>query len=254
MFKIRSLLALGLLLGAAAMAACSSGVPEAEVTALKDQLQAEQQKSAALQEQLSAKAAESAPAEEGATQEGEGEFVLLAGNFGPTPEPPPPPTAPPTDFVAPTRAPPPDSLYEPVGDFSFYVETLATTHVSDFGYASDVSCIQSGTFRRGMRIVWRFEIIDLATGRRITDKDEGATVKVILPNGEELAPRFSQRGGGRVPEAPWMWSANWDIPLDYPLGGLDYAIYVQKADGSTQEWHVPAVISEESDSRVQIID
>jgi len=253
MFKIRYLAALGLLVGAAAIAGCSSGVSEADMTALNEQLQAEQQKSAALQEQLSAKEAEMATAQEGTTTEGEGTFALLTGKSGPTPEPPPTPTALPAGFEAPTKAPPPDSLYEPIGAFAFYVETLATTRLSKYGYAADVSCVQNGMFRRGMRIVWRFEIVDMATDKRITDKDE-ATIVVLLPNGDEAKPRFSQRGAGRVPDAPWMWSATWDIPLDYPLGGLDYAISVQTADGRAEEWHVPAVISEESDSRLQIID
>jgi hypothetical protein len=257
MHKIRSLVALGLLVMVPTIAACSSGASDADMTALQDQLTAEKQKSAALQEQLSAQQSDMSTTEQ-ATTDGmaagdENSFVLLAGKSGPTAEPPPPPTAPPADYVAPTKAPPPDTLYEAVGPFSFYVETLATTHVSEYGYSSEVSCIQSGTFRRGMRVVWRFEVFDMATDKRITDKDE-ATVKVVLPNGDEAEAHFSQRGGGRVPDAPWMWSANWDIPLDYPLGGLDYGIVVQLADGTTQEWHEPAVISEESDTRPQIID
>ena len=145
----------------------------------------------------------------------------------------------------------PASYDEPVA-FAFYVETLATTTVSRFGFASSVACTPNSVFKRGMKVVWRFEVFDASTGKRVTDMD-GATARVRLPHGEEVTARFSQRAGGRVPDAPWMWSAAWDIPLDYALGGLDYTITVTTRDGRTGTFKTPALVSPETDSRVKII-
>ncbi|HBY96252.1 MAG TPA: hypothetical protein DEP84_20245, partial [Chloroflexi bacterium] len=180
---------------------------------------------------------------------------LIGAQIVPTPAPPPTPTPLPPGATPPPRPTPPASLYEPVGPFAFYVETLATTRPSKYGLASTVSCIPTSVFKRGMKIVWRFEVIDLSTGKRVTDVDE-ATVKVVLPQGEELTARFSQRGGGSVPSAPWMWNTFWDIPTDYPLGAFDYSIVVTGKDGRTGTFKPPALVSQERgiDSRLQIID
>ena len=78
---------------------------------------------------------------------------------------PPPPTGPRPKFVT------PESYYEPVGPFFFYVETLTSTGPSNYGLTPTQPCIQSGVFKRGMRMVVRFEILDTKTGKRVTDKD-----------------------------------------------------------------------------------
>ncbi|MBI2321486.1 MAG: hypothetical protein HYU88_05205 [Chloroflexi bacterium] len=139
--------------------------------------------------------------------------------------------------------------------FAFYVETLATAHVYKYGVASTVACTPSSVFKRGMRIVWRFEVFDTSTGKRLTDKD-GATIKVQIPNGDEETARFSQRAGGRVPDAPFMWSAAWDIPPDYPLGSFDYAIAVTAKDGRKGTFKQPALVNpaQNLDSKVKIIN
>src|SRR4029453_8691515 len=88
----------------------------------------------------------------------------------------------------------PASYYEPVGPFFFYVETLtANTIPNKYGFAPTVACIQSGVFKRGMKIVVRFEVLDTKTGKRVTDKD-GANIKMILPHGEEVIARWTIRG------------------------------------------------------------
>src|ERR1700739_2344100 len=85
--------------------------------------------------------------------------------------PPPAPAAPRPPQTTPA------SYYEPVGTFFFYVETLTGNGPSKYGFSPTVSCIQSGVFKRGMRLVVRFEVLDTSTGKRVTDKD-GASIKM----------------------------------------------------------------------------
>lgn len=180
---------------------------------------------------------------------------MLMGVFKPTPAPPPPPapTAVPGATTAP-KAVPPASIYENVGPYFVYVEVLATTSVSKAGFASTVSCTASGVFKRGQKIVFRFEVLDTATGKQLTDKDSNYKVTVKFPNGDEPVARFSQRGGGSVPGAPWMFSAAWDIPTDYPLGGVDYTINIQAPDGKLTVWKAPYVIDPREDARPKIVE
>ena len=60
------------------------------------------------------------------------------------------------------------------------METLtANTIPNKYGFAPTVACIQSGVFKRGMKIVVRFEVLDTKTGKRVTDKD-GANIKLDI--------------------------------------------------------------------------
>src|SRR6266702_2338362 len=70
--------------------------------------------------------------------------------------PPPPPAAggPRPTFTTPA------SYYEPVGPFFFYVDTLTSTGPSKYGFTPTQPCIQTGVFKRGMRMVVRFEVLD----------------------------------------------------------------------------------------------
>lgn len=163
-----------------------------------------------------------------------------------TPAPPAPtPTPLPAGVTAVPRATPLASYYESVGPYFIYVETLVTTSASKYNVASTVACTPSGVFARGQRIVFRYDIVDMATGKRLTDKDgtAGTVVKVILPNGDESVGRWSQRGGGQVPDAPWMFSSNWDIPTDFPLGVIDFKINIVTKDGKSFTWTPPFLSS-----------
>ena len=251
------------------LAACGGGISQGEYDNLSKRLAAQEQKSTALQQQLSSKEKEAgdlqqklaaqekvaaaAPAPAAAKVADSSVTTLIGAKLAPTAAPAPPPTPLPAGAQPAPKAVPPASYDQPVGPFYFYVETLATTTVSKFGYASTVSCVPAGVFKRGMKLVWRFEVIDTATGKRLTDKDD-ATLKVKLPNGEESTGRFTQRGGGRVPDAPWMWSATWDIPLDFPLGAVDYSIVVSTKDGRTMTYKPPSLISKDTDTRPRIIE
>ncbi len=163
--------------------------------------------------------------------------------------PPPAPVVPPQSL--PTT---PASYYEPVGPFFFYVETLTSEGPGRYGFTATVRCIQTGVFKRGMRLVFRFEVLDTSTGKRVTDKD-GATVKVRLPHGEEITARWTIRGSiAALPDSAWMWDAFWDIPPDYPVGRLDYSIVVAAKDGRTATFIPPIQKTKTSDTRVRIID
>jgi hypothetical protein len=163
---------------------------------------------------------------------------------------------PPTPPKAPPRSPhtTPAFYYEPVGPFFFYVETLTSLNPSRYGVLSTVPCVQSGVFKRGMRLVFRYEILDTSTGKRITDKD-GATTKVRLQHGEELTARWAIRGSAAaLPDSAWMWDVAWDIPPDYPVGSLDYTIVVSTKDGRTGTFVPPIQKTATIDSRVRIVD
>ena len=162
--------------------------------------------------------------------------------------PPPPPTPAPPKYTT------PDSYYQPVGPFFFYVETLTSTGPSKYGFTPTQPCIQTGVFKRGMRMVVRFEVLDTATGKRVTDKD-GATIKLLLPHGEEVPGRWTIRGSvAAMPDSAWMWDTTWDIPPDYPVGSLDYRILVTTKDGRTATFTPPIQKAKTADSRVRIID
>jgi hypothetical protein len=161
---------------------------------------------------------------------------------------PPPPSGPRPKFVT------PESYYEPVGPFFFYVETLTSTGPSNYGLMPTQPCVQSGVFKRGMRIVVRFEILDTKTGKRVTDKD-GATIKLVLPHGQEIPGRWTIRGGAAaMPDSAWMWDTSWDIPPDYPIGSFDYRITIAAKDGRAATFTPPIQKATTADSRVRIID
>jgi len=171
-------------------------------------------------------------------------------------EAPPPPPAPPAPG-APARAPltTPAFYYEPVGPFFFYVETLtANVLPNKYGFAPTQPCIQSGVFKRGQKMVVRFEILDTATGKRVTDKD-GATIRLVLPHGEEIPGRWTIRGGGAaMADSAWMWDTSWDIPPDYPVGSFDYRISIVAKDGRKTVFSPPIQKATTADSRVRIVD
>lgn len=255
--NIQRAVRLGVLFGLAGgalgiAAACGdSGPSDSEYTRVKQELQDQQTANQQLQQQLadakkvaapaSSPVATAAPAQ--ASPAAATGIIPLIDAKAVTPAPPAPtPTALPAGATPPPRATPPASYYQPVGQFYVYAETLATTTASKFNIASTISCTPSGAFARGQRIVFRYEIVDMATGKRVTDQD-GATIKVVLPNGDESVGRWSQRGGGQVPDAPFMFSSSWDIPMDYPLGAVDYKIVVATRDGRTFTWKPPYLTS-----------
>jgi hypothetical protein len=173
-------------------------------------------------------------------------LVLGARKMAP---PPPGAAAPPRPAMT-----TPAFYYEPVGPFFFYVETLTANGPNKYGFAPTQPCIQSGVFKRGMKMVVRFEILDTKSGKRVTDKD-GATIRLVVPHGEEVPGRWAIRGAGAaLPDSAWMWDTSWDIPPDYPLGSFDYRITIATKDGRKFTFTPPIQKTPTLDSRVRIID
>ncbi len=209
--------------------ACGGGVSDADYKKVQQQLQDQVTANQKLQAQVAS----------GSPSAGGG-LISAVKVTPPTPAPTPTPGGP-TPTPAPPRATPGPAYYQAV-PFAVYVDTLATTTASKYNVASNIACTPSGVFARGQRIVFRFEVTDTATGKRITDKD-GAQLKIVLPNGDESLASFSQRGGGKVPDAPFTWAATWDIPLDFTLGSVDYKIVITPKGGAAYTWKPPALAS-----------
>ena len=258
MWKRRTLTGLAVssvaVLGAFAVACSSGGVSQSDYDKVQQELRDQQAQNEQLKLQTQSSPTAAASPAASATADASGVTLLIGAvkkAAAPTPTPLPAGVTPPP---APARETPPPSTYEKAGDFYVYAETLVTTTTSKYEIAATISCTPSGAFARGQRIVFRYDVVDLTTGIRLNDKD-GSKVKVVLPNGDESAGRFGQRGGGRTPGAPFMWSSNWDIPLDYPLGGIDYKIVIETADGRTMTWKPPALVAEGgNDTRPKVVE
>jgi hypothetical protein len=252
----------------ALLSACTA---QSEIESVRQQLVAQEQKATALEQQIAVREAELVELREAQTGAGEateqvaaleqevahlqeqlgelaGVTLILGAQALPTPGPRPAPTPLPEGEEPPPPPEPPAEYFAPVGDFTFYVETLTASGVTPDGYGYTAGCALSNTFMRGTKMVWRAEIIDLSTGMRIMPTDD-LVVKIVLPHGEERTMRFSQRGGGRVPDAPWMWAGAWEIPLDYPVGTLDFSLVVTTPDERTGIFRMPY-----SGVQVEIID
>ncbi|MBI2831857.1 MAG: hypothetical protein HYX79_06350 [Chloroflexi bacterium] len=139
--------------------------------------------------------------------------------------------------------------------FFLYVETLSADRPSVYGYIAPRGCTPSGVFKRTERVVWRFEILDVATGKLVTSV-QADSVLLRLPYGVDQQAEFKQRGEGRVPDAPSTWDVCWDVPPDYPLGVLDYTIAIKLKDGRTGTWKPPALVDPGRgiDTRPQVIE
>ncbi|MEK7872614.1 MAG: hypothetical protein AAB502_02000 [Chloroflexota bacterium] len=243
------------------LASACSGISQADLDAAKQQGAAAEQKATAAQKDLAAKQQELTAAQQkaaAAAKQASSMALVSAALAKPrTPAPTPVPGAP-TPRPPP---PPPPSLYEPV-PFVVYVEVLTSSHGNLKINAEDViqgsiACVGSTVFKRGMNIVWRFEVFDTSTGKRLTPQD-GSTVKLRMQNGDEKTVRFGQRAGGRQPDAPFMWVTQWDVPLNYPLGALTYQFDIATKDGRKYTWKPPYLVfpqgSPPEDTRLQIIE
>ena len=150
------------------------------------------------------------------------------------------PPGPPTPAIAAMAATPiaqkpplPAMFNQPVGQYTLYAETIASAAPSQYGLIASPGCTIDSVFKRGMRMVWRFQIFDTSTGKMVSDRD-GATAKIQLPQVGDVNAFFAPRGPTPPPpDAPWTWAAVWNVPPDYPLGAMPYAIALTTKDGKT---------------------
>ncbi|MBI3979100.1 MAG: hypothetical protein HY331_13025 [Chloroflexi bacterium] len=141
------------------------------------------------------------------------------------------------------------------GQYFIYMETLTADRPSVYGYIAPRGCQLTGAFKRGERMVFRFQVLDIQTGKMLTP-NEAAGVKVRLPFVGDMDAEYKQRGEGSIPDAPWTWDYCWDVPPDYPLGTLDYSVVVSSKDGRSGVWKPPALVdpSRGIDSRPQVME
>ncbi len=218
--------------------ACSSGVPQADYDAVKQQLATEQKKATDLQQQLTSATQQSgASAQQVKTLQDqvgklEAQAKVAAGlpsNFKgalvaaleakpvvrPTPTPGPSPTPRPIPAAEFTK-------------LAFYVDTT-TGNPTEFNIGSTKSCLITGNFKRGMRVVFRATITDTATGK-VLQKDDMSKVVVKLPDGKEAPMNWGPHGSTEV---IWIWTAGWTIPPDYPLGAVKFTVEATTKDGKS---------------------
>jgi hypothetical protein len=216
-------LALFALLGVAlALGACSSGPTQADMDALQKQLDAKNQQNATLQQQLQTAQAQAAASD-----------VILGAQKKDAAPAQPPASAQPPAAGGPSGAPPqvPES-YKAAQAMTFYVDTVTSgPGESPYHVDANLACTQTSAFKRGMRIVWRFTASDGATGKRLSPDDVDSAV-VVLPTGQNIKAGFEPAGAPNLPES-WFWHATFDVPMDYPLGTIDYTIQVKTKDGKT---------------------
>ncbi|MBI3537135.1 MAG: hypothetical protein HY070_06230 [Chloroflexi bacterium] len=269
--KIRSLCAFTLLIALASLLIACGGVSQSDYDSAKQALTAQDQKVQSLQAQLSAKEKEIADAQKKIAEAQKQNTpvapaatsnagVLLGARPAPTAAPRATNTPLPPGFTPPPPPPapvPPNSFYDAI---KLYVRVDTVTSgagESSFNFdASGItnpSCVQTSVFKRGMRIVFRFEVLDATTGKRLTDQ-EVASAAVKLPTGEEIKGRFGRHGSTN--DSPWFWTASFDIPLNYPLGVLDWTLNVSTKDGKSIAYKPWAISNPDrgSESRTQIID
>ncbi|MBI2831855.1 MAG: hypothetical protein HYX79_06340 [Chloroflexi bacterium] len=204
-------LVVALSIAVALVSACASGVPQKDVDALKQQLAAKEQEAAKAKQDLDALKKNS---------------VMSVVPNAPPRQPPPPPK--PGDPPPPPKPTPPAAKTVPL---FFYVDTVtAGAGESKFNVDASRYCAISGVFQRGMHIVWRMEVIDTSTGKVLQATDvKSAALK--LPHGENKNFNFGRHGA--TEDSPWFWTSAWDVPMDYPLGVLDFTVEVTTNDGKT---------------------
>jgi hypothetical protein len=131
--------------------------------------------------------------------------------------------------------PVPDRFKEPIGPFSMFMEVLASAEPSQFGELATPGCVTDSVYKRGMKVVFRFELYDMDNKVRLTTAD-GTKAQVMLPDGTTLPALFLPRGDPSQPigDAPWTWVTTWHIPPDYPLGSVMYTVDVATPDGRSQ--------------------
>lgn len=152
---------------------------------------------------------------------------------------PPPPPVPPAPRAVP--------IY-------YYVDTVtAGAGESEFNVDANISCVKTSSFTRGMRIVWRMEMVDTAT-QQVLQGNDVSSVVLRLPHGEEKTFRYGRHGADE--DSPWFWTATFDVPMAYPLGVLDYRINVTTKSGVSATLSDPLVVSNPAramDTRVTIV-
>lgn len=154
-----------------------------------------------------------------------------AGNVILSKVPNAPPRATPSPRPAGVTAPPPPTppAAKIVPIYALWDTVTAGPGESKFNVDASVGCVKSSLFSRGMHIVWRMEFVDTATGK-ILQATDIRTVALKIPNGgDDVALRYGRHGA--TADAPWFWTAAWDVPPTWPLGVLNWSVNVVTTSG-----------------------
>jgi hypothetical protein len=186
---------------------------------------------------LPASAAPADQAQPTPTAGNQSQVTTLVG-VHPAPAVPPAGGPPPADALPPV----PDRFKEPVGPFTMFMEVLASATPSQFGELATPGCVTDSVYKRGMKVVFRFELYDMDNKVRLTSAD-GTTAQVNLPDGTTLPAVFLPRGDPSAPigDAPWTWVTTWHIPPDYALGPVMYTVDVTASDGRNASITPPSI-------------
>ena len=162
----------------------------------------------------------------------------------------PAPTPTPAGYVPP---PPPTPPAPEVRELTFYVDTVtAGAGESEYNVDGNLLCTRTSAFARGMHVVWRMYVYDNSGTEVQGDRIESATL--VLPGvAEPINFRYGRHGS--TDDAPWFYTAAWDIPPDYPIGAIDYAINVKTKDGLEGTFkEIPVFAPDRGiESRLQVI-
>ncbi len=143
--------------------------------------------------------------------------------------PPAPPTAPPSEKT----------------DVFLYVDTVTSGNgESKFNIDASRTCTITGVIKRGMHLVFRMKGVDVANGKTLTTENvKEALVKI--PGQPEMKMRYGKHADD------WHWGgAAWDVPMDYPLGAVDFSVEVTTNEGKKGIFKQMVV----GDSRLTVIE
>lgn len=177
--------------------------------------------------------------------------ILGAIPNAPTRVPVPSPTGP-TPTPAPAATPPPAQVVQ----LYAHVDTVSAGFAeSPYNVDASLGCVKTSLFARGQRIVWRMEVIDTTSGKILQGSDMRSAV-LKLPTGQDVNFRYG-RHGTVEPGIRWFWVATWDIPLNHPIGTLDYRIELAAVSGKTLSIGDPLTMlmpARDMDTRVRIVN
>jgi hypothetical protein len=102
-------------------------------------------------------------------------------------------------------------------------------NLTDDEKAGGAVCVQKNRYARNEEIVWRFRVVDPATGQPMDDQALSSVI-VRLPD-QELEMHY----GGHPSSDPvdFFWTVSFDVPADYPTGLLNYNVVATAAGGRT---------------------
>lgn len=135
------------------------------------------------------------------------------------------PTPPPAGFVPPTAVPlpQPEKL-----DVHMYVDTVTSGNgESKEGLNASRTCLITGVIKRGMHLVFRMKGVEVASGTELTPENVASAV-VKIPGQPDRTMRYARHG-----QSVHWGGAAWDVPMDYPLGPVNFTVEVATKGGKT---------------------